>query len=56
VGDATDDVGEQQLRQQHRQNAGEAHAERGIAENGGAEADEPGDHGRMIEKGQHAFL
>ena len=53
---APDDVGEQQLRGQHRQYAGKPHAEIGVAEDRGAEPDEPGDHRRVVEEGEHALL
>ena len=53
---APDDVGEQKLRDQHRDNAAEPHAETGVAEDRGAEPDQPGDAGRMIEKGKRALL
>ena len=51
--DAPDDIGEQQLRDQHRQHAGEPHAEIGVAEDRGAEADEPGD-ARADDRGRKA--
>ena len=53
---APDDIGEQQLRDQHRHDAGKPHAEIGVAKNRGAEPDEPGDHRRMIEEGKHVLL
>ena len=53
---APDDVGEQKLRDQHRDDAAEPHAETGVAEDRGAEPDQPGDAGRMIEKGKRALL
>ncbi len=56
MGHAPDDVGEQQLRDQHRDDAGEPHAETGVAEDRGAEPDQPGDAGRMIEEGERALL
>ncbi len=49
---APDDVGEQQLRDQHRDDAAEPNAEIGVAEDRGAEPDQPGDAGRMIEEGR----
>ena len=54
--DPADDIGQQQLRGQHRQDAGEPHAQIGIAEDRSAEADEPGDHRRMVEEGERALL
>ena len=56
MGDAADDIGEQHLRDQHRQHAGKADAKIGVAENRGAEADEPRDHGGMIEEAERALL
>jgi hypothetical protein len=56
MGHAADDVGEQELRHQHREDAGEPHPQIGVAEDCGAEADEPGDHGRMIEEGKHILF
>ena len=56
VGHAPHHVGEQQLRDQHGQHAGKPHPQIGIAEYRGAETDEPRDHRRMIEEGQHALL
>ena len=53
---APDDVGEQKLRDQHRDDAAEPHAETGVAEDRSAEPDQPGDAGRMIEKGKRALL
>jgi hypothetical protein len=56
MGHAPDDIGEQQLRGQHRHDAREPHSEIGVAEQRGAEPDEPGDHRRMIEEAQHVLL
>ena len=53
---APDDIGEQQLRDQHRDDAAKPYAEIGVAKDRGAEPDQPGDPGRMIEEGQHALL
>ena len=56
VRDAADDIGQQQLRNRHRQQPGKPDAEIGIAENRGAETNEPRDHRGMIEEGQRVFL
>ena len=53
---APDDIGEQQLRDQHRKDAGEPDTQIGIAEDRGTETDEPGNHRRMIEEGKHVLL
>ena len=53
---APDDVGEQKLRDQHRDDAAEPYAETGVAEDRSAEPDQPGDPRRMIEKGKRALL
>ena len=50
---APDDVGEQELRDQHRDDAAEPHAETGVAEDRGAEPDQPGD-ARADDRGRKA--
>ena len=56
MGYPPDDVGEQNLRHQHRHNAGEPHAETGVAKDRCAETNKPRDHRRMIEEGKRALL
>ena len=51
-----DRVGEQQLGDQHGQHAGKPDAQIGVAEDRGAEPDEPRDHRRMIEERKHVLL
>ncbi len=51
-----DHIGEQQLGDQHGQNAGKSDAQIGVAEDRGAEPDEPRDHRRMIEERKHVLL
>ena len=53
---APDNIGEQNLRKQHRDNASEAYTQICVAEDRGAEANEPRDHRRVIEKRKHALL
>ncbi|MGY3426456.1 hypothetical protein ACVWZW_006960 [Bradyrhizobium sp. F1.13.4] len=56
MGEAADDVGEQELRHQHRDDAAEAHTERGVAEDHSAEPDQPGDAGGMIQEAERRLL
>ena len=56
MGHAPHEVRQQQLRDQHRQHAGEPDAEIGVTEDRGTETDEPRNHRRMIEKGEHVLL
>ncbi len=52
---APDDVGEQQLHQQHGEQARKADAKISVAEQRSAEPDEPSDQRRMVEKRDHAL-